>query len=304
MEPWQAGQSALDPAGPQAARILALYHVHHRVSAIVYALVMLALLLAVWRGGRRTAVADDRGTHRTLYGLVTAAGLATVVVLFGLLVVSIGTGRALSRLDDPDALTIQVTGYQWWWGVEYQDQNASLRVRTANEIHIPVGRPVIIKGTSTDLIPGHTTTRWLQADRPGVYRGQCAEFCGLQHAHMALLVIAEDEPAFRAWYSAQLQPAAEPADAVGLHGQQVFAAQSCVLCHTIRGTLANGMTAPDLTHLASRRTLAAGTLPNTRGHLAGWIVDPQSVKPGNHMPSNGLPPDDLNALITYLGGLR
>src|SRR5256886_13034865 len=132
-----------------------------------------------------------------------------------------------------------------------------------------------------DLIPGYVTTLTLQADQPGVFRGQCAEFCGHQHAYMAFLVIAEPPEQFNAWLAGQRDPAASPRDALQQHGQQVFLSSSCVLCHTIRGTPAGGTAAPDLTHLASRQTLAAGTLPNSPGHLAGWIIDAQQIKPGN-----------------------
>ena len=162
---------------------------------------------------------------------------------------------------------------------------------TANEIHIPVGRPVVIRGRSNDvihsfwvpnlqgkrdLIPSRVTTEWIQADHPGVYRGQCAEFCGLQHAHMVLWVIAEPEDKFEAWMKRQLQPSALPADPVKQRGQQVFLNNAVCYCHTIRGTTAQGRSRPDLTHFGSRRGIAAGTLPNNLGNLGGWIVDPQS----------------------------
>jgi cytochrome c oxidase subunit 2 len=192
-------------------------------------------------------------------------------------------------------------------------------VITANEIHIPVGQPVEFQLKSRDvihsfwvptlhgkrdLIPRHVTTMTLQADRPGVYRGQCAEFCGYQHAHMAILVVAEPLEQFAAWLEHQRRPAAEPSDARQQRGQEVFLSAPCVMCHTIRGTLAGGRVAPDLTHIAGRHTLAAGTLPNTPGHLAGWIIDPQHIKPGNRMPAHSLNADDLQALLAYLGSLK
>jgi cytochrome c oxidase subunit 2 len=191
-------------------------------------------------------------------------------------------------------------------------------VVTANEIHIPVGRPVLINTHSQDvihsfwmpelhgkrdLIPGHPSAIWLQADRPGVFQGQCAEFCGLQHAHMRLIVVAEPEETFQAWLEAQRQSAQPPRDPLAERGMHVFVSGPCALCHAIRGTDAAGHVAPDLTHIASRATLAAGTLPNTPGHLAGWIIDSQSVKPGNAMPSMSLSPEDLQALLAYLGNL-
>jgi cytochrome c oxidase subunit II len=155
-----------------------------------------------------------------------------------------------------------------------------------------------------DLVPGRTTTLWFQADTPGVYRGQCAEFCGHQHAKMALLVIAEPPDRYARWASAQGTVPPPPTDSVAARGQQVFLTSTCVMCHAIQGTPAGSRAGPDLTHLASRLTLAAATLPNTRGNLAGWIVDPQGVKPGTQMPPNQLAPADLEALLTYLQSLR
>lgn len=155
-----------------------------------------------------------------------------------------------------------------------------------------------------DVLPGRITTFTLQAYRPGLYRGQCAEFCGLQHAHHAFYVIAEPRDAFETWLKGQRAPAAEPAMDGQRRGQHVFTTARCIECHTIRGTPAQGRAGPDLTHLASRRFIAAGTLPNTRGHLAGWVVDPQSVKPGARMPATPLPSEDLHALLDYLESLR
>jgi cytochrome c oxidase subunit 2 len=194
-----------------------------------------------------------------------------------------------------------------------------MNVRTANEIHVPVGRPVAIDLKSRDVIhsfwvpnlhgkmdaiPGRVTNTWLQADSPGVWRGQCAEFCGLQHAHMALTVVAHPAHEFEQWLSAQREPATQPTEEIALRGQQVFLSGPCMMCHTIRGTPALSAFGPDLTHVASRRTLAAGTIPNTRGHLAGWILDPQVIKPGTRMPPTALGSEDLQALLAYLERLR
>jgi cytochrome c oxidase subunit 2 len=203
--------------------------------------------------------------------------------------------------------------------VQYLDPVASQRVTTANEIHIPVGRPVVLTLKShdvihslwvpnlagkKDLIPGHETTLALRADRPGRYRGQCAEFCGYQHGKMGLLVIAEPPETFAAWLEAQRRTPPPPTDPLPQRGQQVFLAGTCAMCHAIQGTSAFGRVAPDLTHIASRPTLAAATLPNRPGYRAGWIVDSQSLKPGNHMPPNPLNPPDLQALLAYLESLK
>jgi cytochrome c oxidase subunit 2 len=203
--------------------------------------------------------------------------------------------------------------------VRYLDPLPSSSFSTANEIHIPVGQPVELTLRSVDvihsfwvpnlhgkkdLIPGQVNTLVLQADRPGIFRGQCAEFCGLQHANMALYVVAEPPDEFARWQERQRRPAPEPATDAARRGRDVFMASSCVLCHKIGGTMAGGVAGPDLTHVASRLSLAAGTLPNTRGHRAGWIVDPQMHKPGNNMPPNLLSPGDLQALLSYLDTLR
>ncbi|HEX2079509.1 MAG TPA: c-type cytochrome, partial [Longimicrobium sp.] len=155
-----------------------------------------------------------------------------------------------------------------------------------------------------DLIPGYTGTTYVRADEPGVFMGRCAEYCGLQHARMDLRVIAESPARFAAWYEGQLRTARPPSDSVQQAGQQVFLSKGCVMCHTVRGTPANSRVGPDLTHLASRMTLAAGTLPNTRGHLGGWVVDPQRIKPGARMPPNPLAASELHALLDYLQSLK
>lgn len=318
---WVGLHSALDPAGPQAERIGDLWWLMFWVSAAVFALVMAALLAPLFRRGRGPEVPGPipEESRRRITRVVAGAVGVTVIVLFVLLFASVGTGRALGSLSQPQALTIKLTGLQWWWRVEYQDPVPSRMVTTANEIHIPTGRPVLIRLESRDvihsfwvpslhgkrdLIPGHPGEIWIEAERPGVYRGQCAEFCGYQHAKMGLLVIAEPPERFAAWLDAQRRPAVEPATPAQKRGRELVETLPCALCHTVQGTEASGKTGPDLTHLASRRTLAAGTLPNTPGNLAGWIVDPQGVKPGNHMPANLMGSEDLQALLSYLGSLQ
>jgi cytochrome c oxidase subunit 2 len=231
------------------------------------------------------------------------------------------TGKADADLGDrtKSAMVIELTGNQWWWQVRYDNPDPRRIVTTANEIHIPVGRPVEIMGRSNDvihsfwapnlqgkrdLIPSRVTTIWIEADHPGTFRGQCAEFCGLQHAHMILWVIAEPEDKFDAWLNAQLRPSVSPTDAVKQRGQQVFLNHECIFCHSIRGTTAAGQVAPDLTHFGSRRGIAANTLPNTLGNLGGWIVDPQRIKPGTQMATVPIAPQDLQPLIEYLESLK
>jgi cytochrome c oxidase subunit 2 len=318
-------QSALDPVGSQARSILDLFWLITWVCAGVYAAVVLALIIGLVRA-RRTAeppsgpLALDPGTERRAGWTVGTAIVLTVAVLFVFTIASFLTDRGIASLGArDDALEIQVTGNQWWWEVLYIGSDPSRNFYTANEIYIPVDRPIRITLKSNDvihslwvpnlhgkqdLIPGRENNLHFVADRPGTYRGQCAEFCGLQHARMALTVTAVAPDEFQSWWDAQLKSAPEPMDERTRRGKQIFLSGPCMMCHAINGTTAQGRTAPDLTHVASRATLAAGTLPNTRGHLAGWIVDPQQIKPGNHMTMNLLPPDDLQALLDYLGMLK
>ena len=310
--------SSVRPAGPQAERISDLTWVLTWLGTAVFVAVVGLLLYALWRGHRRAENAAGPETERLL-GLWVGGGVAaTTLILLAVLVYNFRTGSALAAFAEPDAMTIRVTGQQWWWEVEYEDPTPSRRLQTANEIHVPVGRRVRLQVASRDvihsfwapnlhgkldLIPGYSGTTYIQADSAGVYRGRCAEFCGLQHAHMDFLVVAETPERFAAWYEAQMKPAAAPADSLKQKGQQLFLSKSCALCHTVRGTEAGGKVGPDLTHLASRSTIGSVTLPNTRGHLAGWVVDPQKIKPGVKMPPNQLAPDELVALLDYLQSL-
>jgi cytochrome c oxidase subunit II len=283
---------------------------------------VLALAVAIWRR-RGPAPAsplalDPRAEKRT-ERIVTALTALTAIILVVLTGASYLTGRGLAAMGGQEALTIRVTGHQWWWEVTYQDPSPSRVLTTANEIVIPAGKPVRIELQSSDvihslwvpglfgkrdLITGRTTEINFQADAPGTWRGQCAEFCGFQHAHMALLVEARPPAEFEAWREAQLRPAAPPEDDTRRRGLEVLQTGPCVMCHRVRGTLAGGGVAPDLTHLASRRTIAAGTLPLTRGALAAWITDPQAIKPGANMPVIKLPTADVQALLSYLEGLQ
>ncbi|MFP5260603.1 MAG: cytochrome c oxidase subunit II [Blastocatellia bacterium] len=311
--------SALDPAGPQAGRISHVWWVMFVVSVIVFALVIMFLFFAIYRARRREAPAAEPEARRKMTRAVVAATVLTTVILFGLLVDDVIVGRALSSLPAHNDLAIEVVGHQWWWEVRYPHEDPSQSFTTANEIHIPVGRSVMLTLTSRDvihsfwvpnlhgkkdLIPGHMNTMWVQADSPGVYRGQCAEFCGYQHAHMALVVVAEPEEQFDAWYDRQRSPAVQPTDPQQARGQQVFLSSRCVMCHRVVGTPAGSIVGPDLTHVGGRQEIAAGALPNTRDHLARWVVDSQEVKPGNRMPPNNFSPEDLDAMLAYLEGLK
>lgn len=309
-------QSVLQPAGVQAAHIERLWWVMFWVSAGVFVALMTGLGVAVARGRRGAAV---EASPRTMARGVAASVAVSTLALIGLLVASVMTGRALGSMPGADALEIRLTGYQWWWGVEYLNRTPSLRATTANELHLPVGRTVALRLQSTDvihsfwvpnlhgktdLIPGRENVIRLRADRPGVFRGQCAEYCGTQHAHMALTIVAEPSDAFEAWLSAQRAPAPEPTSGDATRGRAVFAQGPCAMCHAVQGTAAGGRTAPDLTHFASRSTIGAGTVPNTPDQLAQWIANPQHMKPGNRMPATGLSDEDLHAVVAYLETLR
>lgn len=304
-------QSVLHPAGPQAARIYDLWTLLLWVSVAVWILVMGFLVVAL----RRSKPSEERGLTR---GVGIATGI-TVFILLGLLLASAVTGRGLARYAFEDPVSIEVIGNQWWWEVHYEEGRPDLAVTTANEIHLPVGRPIVLKTTSHDVIhsfwvpnlagkidsiPNHVNTIWFRADKPGTYRGQCAEFCGMQHANMALLVIAEAPAQFDAWLNNQRLAARAPANDVEKRGRDVFRGAPCVLCHSIRGTEAAGHVAPDLTHIGSRQSIAAGTRPNTKGNLGGWITDSQQIKPGNHMPPMNLPSEDMEPLLAYLESLQ
>jgi cytochrome c oxidase subunit 2 len=308
-------QSALHPAGPAAAIISDLWWLMFWTCTVVYVLVMAALAAGLRR--RHPGVA--RPSERTLLRSVVVASAATVAVLFGLLFASVVTGRAIGSMGPAADLTVAITGNQWWWDIEYHDPMPSKRVTTANELHLPVGRRVRLQLKSNDvihsfwvpnlhgkmdLIPGRQTVLWLQADSAGVYRGQCAEYCGLQHARMAFRVVAESPEAFARWLQAQRRPAPAPVTPEQQHGLAVVERGPCALCHTVRGTSAGGRTAPDLTHLATRSAIAAETAPNTRDHLARWIADPQQLKPGTRMPATALSADELKAVVAYLETLE
>jgi cytochrome c oxidase subunit 2 len=306
-------QSALDPRGPLAGRIYDLWLILIAVSGAVWCAVMLTLLVIFLRRNRESGI-----TLQSLTRNVSIAVGLTAVISIGILIASILTGGALASTPR-HAMDLQIVGHQWWWEVHYPAVPENRSVVTANEIHIPVGRPVRLTLTSRDvihsfwapnlrgkidLIPSRTNMTWMQADKPGVYHGQCAEFCGFQHAHMAVRVIAEDQTSVDRWYDGQVKEAAEHADGSRARGREIFLASPCVVCHTIRGTIAHGGVGPDLTHLASRQSIGAGTLPNTRGNLAGWVIDAPSTRPGTRMPPMSLTPRNLEPLLDYLESLR
>jgi cytochrome c oxidase subunit 2 len=307
-------QSALQPRGEHAEQIARLWDLFLVVCAVVWLLVMIALALALLR---RRAVPILGNTAGAVKAVAAATGV-TVLILFGLLISSIFTARGIAYVPE-SAVQVVITGRQWWWQIDYEHPDHSKKITTANELTIPVGMPVHVTLRSSDvihsfwvpnlhgkqdLIPGYTNAILLQAKRAGVWRGQCAEFCGLQHAKMGLWVNALPPEEFAAWAESERLPSRIPSTPEQRKGQEVFMRSPCPLCHTIQGTGASGKTGPDLTHFASRRSIGAATLPNRRGYLAGWILDTQHVKPGAQMPSIQLDQGDLEPLLAYLESLR
>jgi cytochrome c oxidase subunit II len=306
-------QSVLQPGGPQAHTLTLLLWWFIGVCAVVWLSVMLVLLASLWR----TKPAKPQ-SERSATVIVVAAVAATVLVITGLTFMSYAATRAMS-VADGDPLVIKLSASQWWWQAIYDNPQPDRSFITANELHVPVGRAVRVELTATDvihslwipnlagkqdLIPGRSNALTFVVQLPGVYRGQCAEFCGVQHAHMALLIVAEDSASFEAWREAQRRAADPPADEESRSGRDFFVGRQCGACHTVRGTAAAGTLGPDLTHVASRGTIAAGLLPTTRGSLAAWIADPQTIKPGNNMPLVPMTPAELRAVSAWLAGLR
>jgi cytochrome c oxidase subunit 2 len=314
-----SAQSMFDPVGPQAARIETLWWIFFFVSLVIVLGVVFAVGVSVSKSLRAdggTAPFIERSRIRVVSGLV---GLSLVVV-FGLLILSVATGSIISDANAAGAMRIEVTASQWWWEIRYPDDAVpSNTVVTANEIHIPVGRKVEFLGSSTDvihslwipnlhgkrdLIPSRQTRIWIQADRAGTWRGQCAEYCGLQHAHMALVLVAEPETQFAEWQRHEAGPARAPQSDAERRGLDVFLKSACISCHSIRGAEAFAQVGPDLTHFGARQTIASATLPATTSNLTNWIRDPQAIKPGSRMPRVPLSRQDLEDLVTYLESLR
>jgi cytochrome c oxidase subunit 2 len=314
----------LRPAAPQAGNIEWLYWVMFWILFAVFVL----MIAAFARAGSKTHVVathplpilekDEEGDRRAGWAVGSAIGI-TVITLFVILVLSVVTGKRVEGLTSKNPVTIQITGHQWWWEITYPNSQADQTITTANEIHIPINTPVVVLTNSSDvihsfwapsitgkrdLLPGYSSAFWFEIDKAGIYHGQCAEFCGLQHAHMGFSIVAEPTDEFQAWQQQQLKPASDPSSADAVRGREVFLTHACLMCHTIRGTDAGSRFGPDLTHIASRNMIAAETLPNTAGALAGWIVDPQRIKPGTEMSPNPLAPDDLQALVVYLQSLH
>ena len=299
----------LDPAGPYAGSIATLGWALFAMAGVVLLIVIVALWAALFGGARLRA---RLGGERVIW----IGGVAFPVIVLSLLLVwGLSLTSHLSRPTGADAMRVRVTGEMWWWRVAYLDSGGQVAMRDANELHIPVGRPVVIELESADvihsfwvprlsgkldMIPGRRNVMRIQADEPGTYGGQCAEYCGGPHALMGFVVVAHEAQEFERWRAARLAPPSAP-DPASARGAASFVAAGCAACHAVRGSAANGLAGPDLSHVGSRRTLGAGILANNRGTMIGWIANGQEIKPGNRMPSyNVLSAAELEALAIWL----
>jgi len=318
-------QSAEGRDGVQGALIGGLGDVFLWVSVAVYVFVIAFLALAIVRGRRHRKInagwqgdVPPKVEKGWTSALIAFAG-ATAAILFGLTIATWLTDRSLAASAKAAPLEVQVIGHQWWWEVRYADATPARELRTANELHIPAGRTVHITLSSPDvihslwipnlagkqdLIPGRDTDLTLTAKHPGRFRSQCAEYCGLQHAHMALDVVVDTPAKFAAWYDAGLAPPPVPTGGAAFAGYTLFQGRQCSSCHNVAGSPASGQVAPDLSHVASRLTIAAGTLQTTPANLQAWVADPQKIKPGNNMPKVPLSASELAAVTAYLETLK
>lgn len=307
-------QSALNPQGIEASEVSTLFWTVTGVAVFVTLLVTVLLSLAIYGPARlRRMIA----AHEVILvgGIAFPVVVLSLLLVYGLVVMQAGAARSSAA----DGAVVTITGKQWWWRVAYTLPDGRQLV-SANELRLPVGEAVELRletedvihsfwaprlGGKLDMIPGRTNVLTVEATAPGISRAQCAEYCGGAHALMSMYVVAMEPPAYEAWLAAEARPAGEPEDAVAERGRQVFAENGCGACHTVRGTEAAGIVGPDLTHVGSRHSLAAGTLPNDVDAFARWIADNQHIKPDNLMPPFGaLDPGDLQALAHYLDGLE
>ena len=304
-------QSALDTAGRDAAQIAQLFDVMAVGAVLVWALVVAIAVYAIRVG--------ESHSQRAANLLIIGGGVALpTVVLAALLAYGLPVLPAILTPAPEGALTIHVTGKQWWWRVQYMTPQGI--VETANEIRLPVSQRIQLQLTSPDvihsfwvpsiagkmdLVPGRLTRLALEPTRTGVFRGACAEYCGASHALMAFTVVVVDRDEFEEWLDAQAAPAPGPADALTARGETAFIANGCTACHTIRGTAAAGVIGPDLTHVGGRMRIGAGTLGNDADAFITWISQTDRIKPGVHMPAfRAISRDDLSALGAYLDSLQ
>ena len=320
---YQNYQSTFGNAAVESRQFNVLLVVFLVVCAIMYVLVIAFLIAGIVRRRRAEANVVETARHHESDPLMRT-GLITWTALVGtglvaLAIASFFTDRSMAKAAAHEKLSIIVTANQWWWDITYVSAYVTKSLRTANELHLPVGVPVRIRLHSNDvihsfwvprlagkqdLIPGRDSAITIVPKKIGTFRGQCAELCGAQHAHMALVVNVDSYADFIKWWDHQLQSPSPPTTPLAQAGFKYVTTAQCAACHNISGTAASGTIGPDLTHLASRRSIAAGTMPMSEGNLYGWVEDPQSIKPGAKMPTIGLEPKDLHAVVAYLETLK
>lgn len=316
-------QSTFNTQGPAASRIATLSW----VMTILFLVVSLVMWILVALAARRRGTFDEHAPVDVGggQGWIAVGGLLIpLAVLCGLFVAGLELMASFPIHNPENQIVlkpdIEVIGHQWWWEVHYLDGPTNEHFATANEIHIPAGKPVTIELKSADvihafwvptlhgkvdMIPGHPNFIQIEASNPGNYPGECGEYCGEQHAHMRLLVVAQSPEEFEAWRQGQLQPAQTPTAPDAVAGEQVFLTGPCSMCHEVRGTAAGGHVAPDLTHLASRQMIAANSYPNNTAYLEAWVTHAQSLKPGAQMPNlTEFSGTQLQELVAYLQQLK
>lgn len=290
------------------------------IAAGILIIVTILLLITLFRsypGNPKPALVLSSDRRALTWAVIVGAGIPFAVFIIAF-VLGFSSKNVIAANESAPmgSLTVEVIGHQWWWEVRYPADGFT----TANEIHIPVGKTVVFKLTSVDVVhsfwvpqlhpkqdmlPRQTTAISLRADQPGIYQGECAEYCGIQHAHMDFIVIAQSQTDYDKWMTQQKQLAPDPpVGSLEKKGEQAFLGSSCVYCHTIKGTNASGTLGPDLTHFASRATIGAGARPNNTDNLAGWIINSQAIKPGNKMPPMNLDSDQLQAILIYMASLK
>lgn len=305
-----------NPASPQALATSNLFVLTLLIAAVIFALVTGLVIYIAIRYRRR----EGQGEPQANFGnkkLEIGWTIAPTLLLAALFVFTIeGMGNADPAVGQERQPDLIVVSHQWWWEIGY----TSVGITTANEIHLPIGRPMLARVESADvihdlwipqlarkidMIPGNTNNVWLQADKPGIYLGTCSEYCGIEHGKMLIRAIAESQSDFDAWLASQKQPAPQkPSGASALRGQQLFQQKTCISCHAINGVAPNAQVGPNLTHFAGRQTIASGILLNTPANLAAWLDHPQAIKPGSFMPNLKLSDDEVASLVDYLETLK
>ena len=321
-------QSTFQGSGPASARIshLSLF------MTILFVVIILIMWVLIWwafyhrRGSlKEHAPIDAGGGHLwvAIGGVAVPLIVLSVLFVLGLNLLTDFPIHGMHNMAHAQTMMkpeIRIIGHQWWWEIQYLDDDVSKEFTTANELHLPAHRPVNIEVETrdvmhsfwipalhgkVDLIPGHPNYIRIEASQPGNYTGQCAEFCGAQHAHMRLLAVAQEASDYDAWREAQRQPASDPTDTDAMAGEQIFVQGACSMCHTVRGTIAGGRVAPDLTHIGSRQMIAANSFPNNDAYLEAWITHAQSLKPAAQMPNlTQFTGEQLHDLVAYLRQLQ